>query len=135
MGLINVLNHCWRETSLLSQAIVLKHMVSVQRCHSQEICAWDQFYILPKIKKSMALFCIRIFPRNFELCTVKKSKTSVCVWFTIGSYVGHTWIALWVNGSSGLTVVTHFQPCCMMHMVGKGLSKIVKVETALQVAS
>ena len=45
---VNTLNHYWCETSLLPQAV---QEYSVQRFHSQEVCAWDQFSILPRTKK------------------------------------------------------------------------------------
>ena len=33
------------------------------------------------------------------------------MWVTSVSFAGHIRIDLWVSGSSGLTSVTHFQPC------------------------
>ena len=69
----------------------------VQRFHSQEFCAWDQFCILPRTKKSVyGIVSYLNFLMSFYI-TFRK-KTGVC-----GSQVGHIWIALymWVSGSSG----------------------------------
>ena len=50
MGLINVLKYHWCETSyVLSENVMSK----------DEVCARDQFYILPRMKKSIALFHIK----------------------------------------------------------------------------
>ena len=56
------------------------------RFHLQEVCARDWFCILPRMKKSMALFHIKNFSCHVTLATVKK-KTSTC-----GLQVGHTWV-------------------------------------------
>ena len=92
------------QTSLLSQA-VLKHVAGVQRFHFQEVCAWDQLCILPRMKKSMALFHITIF---HVICINFKKKTSTC-----GSQVGHMWVTsglLYGSVVMGQQCMTHFQP-------------------------
>ena len=65
----------------------------VQRFHSQQVCAWDQFCNVPRKKKSIALFHIRIFPS----CHFALGNHSM--WITRMSQVGHIQIALWVSGS------------------------------------
>ena len=42
----------------------------VQRFHLQEVCAKDWFYILPRMKKSLALFCIS---KIFQVMLHKKN--------------------------------------------------------------
>ena len=51
------------------------------RFHCQEICGWDQFCILSRMKKSMTLFHIRIFPCHFALFLKRKFQ-----------HVGHKWV-------------------------------------------
>ena len=74
-------------------------------CPKFPLSARDQFCILSRIKKSMALFHIKKFLRSCYI-TFKK-KTSMC-----GSQVDHMWVTSGLfSGSSGSTGVTHFHPC------------------------
>ena len=38
------------------------------------------------------------------------------MWVTIGSYVGHIQIVLWVSGTNKSTGATHFQTCTTDHV-------------------
>ena len=102
--MVNALNHhccnslLWLATSSCFEAY------GVQRFCSQEVCAWDQFCILPRMKKSMALFHIRIF----HVILHYFQKENFSMWVLRRSQAGHIWIALWVKGSTG---VTQFQHC------------------------
>ena len=58
----------------------------VQRFHLQKVCAKDLFCILPRMKKSMALFHTKKFHGHITL--LLKKVTSTC-----GSQVGHMWVA------------------------------------------
>ena len=82
----------------------------IQRFHFQEVqgSARDWFCILPRMKKSMALFHIKKFSCHVTLATFKKENFNM--WVTSGSFLGHIRIALWVSGSNGSTGMTHFQP-------------------------
>ena len=86
-------------------AYYLKHVCDVQIFHLQEVCARDRYCILPRMKKSMALFYIKNFSCHVTLLLKRKLQ-----------HVGHKWvIAMWVtsglfSGSNGSTDVTHFQP-------------------------
>ena len=97
--LVNALKHCWCETSLLSK--LFWSMWCPEILFSRSPCMGPVLYP-PRMKKSMALFYIRIFPCHFALLYLS-------MWVISGSYVGHILIALWVSGSTG---VTHFQPWC-----------------------
>ena len=108
-SLMNALKYHWCETGLLSQA-VLEHVVS------KDFCARDQFYILPRMKKSS----YGIVPYSEKIsCHINilrihyfKKKTSTC-----GSQVGHMWVTSGLfSGSNGSTGVTHNQPCDMIAM-------------------
>ena len=80
---MNALKYHWCVTSLLFQAI-LKHVSVVQRFHLQEIYVRDQsnrFCILPRMKKSMALFHIKKLSCHVPL--LLKSKLQ---------HVGHNWV-------------------------------------------
>ena len=79
---------------------ILKHVVSKNFIFKKSV----QGCILPRMKKSMALFHIKILC-CVTLATFKKENFNV--WVTNGSYVGHI---LWVSGLNESTDVTHFQP-------------------------
>ena len=53
----------------------------VQRFHLQEVCARDQFRILPRMKKSVALFHIKNFSCHVTLLLKRKLQ-----------HVGHKWV-------------------------------------------
>ena len=88
LHLVNVLNHCWCETSLISKLFWSMWHPEIL---FWKVCVWVQFCILPRMKKSMALYVICI------------KKASAC-----GLQVGHIQIALWVSGQSRSTGVNHF---------------------------
>ena len=108
---MNALKYHWYETSLFFISNCFE-ACGVRRFHFQEVCARDLFCILPRMKKSMALFHIKKNSCHVTLATFKKENFNM--WVTNGSYMGHIRIALWVIGSNGSTGVTHFQPCFKM---------------------
>ena len=75
----------WCETSLFLSQAVLKYVVSKDFFFKKSVQK-DQFCILPRMKKSMALFHIKKFSCHVTLATFKM-KTSTC-----GSQVGHIWV-------------------------------------------
>ena len=86
LHMVNVLNHCWYETSLLPQAI-LKHMVS-RDWLSKTLCMGPVLYL----KKSMALY--RIFLCHFALLLKRKLQHVDHKWVTsrlLCGSMGHCW--------------------------------------------
>ena len=102
LGLLKVnhaLNHHCCKTTLLLQA-VLKHVMSRDFIlKMMNVCIWNQFCILSRATKSMALFHFIIF--IMSLCIIVKKRTSAC-----RPHEDLIWITLRVSESIG---ATHFQ--------------------------
>ena len=95
------LNHHWCETGLFPQA-VLNYVMSRDFIIKKPVQLRDQSCILTRMKKSMALFHIRIF-------------SVFSLHFALLQHVGHKCMGhMYVTVTSGLinesTSVTHFQP-------------------------
>ena len=84
----------WKQLIFISSCF---KAYGVQRFHLQEVCVRGWFCILPRMKKSMALFHIKNFSCHVTLATFKKENFNM--WVTSGSHpncsVGQ-WIK-WVN--------------------------------------
>ena len=93
-------DECTEISLVWNQLIISSYfeVCGVQRSHFQEVCARDQFCILPR---TVELLHIKIFLCHVNYITL----------VTSGSYVGHIRIVLRVSGSYGSTGATHFQPC------------------------
>ena len=89
-----MLNFGWDECSEISlvwnQFIVSScfEAPGVQRFYFQEICAKDWFCILPRMKKSMALFHIKIFSCHVTLLLKRKLQHVGHKWVMCGSHLG-----------------------------------------------
>ena len=82
--LVNFGSDEWIEISLVGNQLIISscfEACGAQRFHLQEVCARDRFYILPRMKKSMALFHIKNFSCHVTLLLKRKLQ-----------YVGHKWV-------------------------------------------
>ena len=111
LGLMNTIKYHGCETSLLSQA-VLEYACDVQRFHLQEVCARNRFCIMPRMKKSMALFHIKIFMS----CYITFLQHVGHKWVICGSYLDCSvgqWVK-WANRCDPLSTLFYTIIACML---------------------
>ena len=130
LGLMNALKYHWCKTSLFLSQTVLKHVVSKDFIFKKSVQGTCSVTCHARMKKSMALFHIKIFSCHVTVATFKKNFN---MWVTSGSCVGHIRIVLWVIGSNGSTGVTHFQPCYICSLLCSVASYSVSIKYSLTV--